>query len=263
MHPSDVDMSYGITYIGGYDSEKEYHMKKWITLAMVMLMVLIAAATAGAQTKKGTWTFGADVGSGYIESTSSEYSNSSSSNISKSKGSSFGIGVYPMFGYFIADNIAIGASLSFSFSSGSSDSSETASTATSTYKSSSTYVFLGPFFRFYFGGAGSKGLPYLQVGAGVSLYPSYSGDASYSSGSAYHFSYKKYTGVQAEVELGYEHFLNPSIGIKYYVGYSYNHYDYSYFYDYVTGTDYTYNSKSSYGSINFGVGLQIYLGPKN
>jgi outer membrane protein W len=231
--------------------------------AFGLMLILATVTLAGAQTKKGTWLLGTYLGSGYVESNTGESKYAASSNTYKSSGSSFGIGIDPTFGYFIADNFAIGVSLDLSYYSDSGDSSQTSSTVTSTSKSSELYAFLGPFFRFYFGGAKAKGRPYFEASAGVSLYPSYSGEYSSSSGDSYTVSYTKYSGVKVAAVLGYEYYLNPSVGLQYYVGYSYSSFASTYAYDYKVGTDYSSESKSSYGSFNFGVGLQIHLGPKN
>jgi hypothetical protein len=68
--------------------------------------------------------------------------------------------------------------------------------------------------------------------------------------------------MSADIQLGYEHYLNPTIGLQYYVGYSFDAYSYDTKYDYVTGTDPDYTYKSYYHGFSFGVGLQIHLSPE-
>jgi hypothetical protein len=123
---------------------------------------------------------------------------------------------------------------------------------------------VGPFGRFYFGGIDGKGAPYVLINAGISFYPSYSGSYKPSTGSAYDYSYKKYTSWNAGIQLGYEHFINSTIGIQYYVGYTYRYYKTTSETDYTsgTGTDYTSDYLSKRNGISFGVGLQIHLGKK-
>ena len=106
---------------------------------------------------------------------------------------------------------------------------------------------------------------------------------SNSSGTKYTYKYKKYSSWNAGAQIGYEHFLNSAIGLQYYLGYSFSHYQTISEYDYPTGTDYTYDSqlaaqrpsaasharilgrgiclrgKSNSNGISFGVGLQIHL----
>jgi hypothetical protein len=123
---------------------------------------------------------------------------------------------------------------------------------------------VGPFGRFYFGGIDGKGTPFVQISAGISFYPSYSSKYTPSTGSAYDYSYKKYSSWEASIQLGYEHFINSVIGLQYYVGYHYRYYKTTGETDYTSGTstDYTSDSLSKRNGIVFGVGLQIHLGKK-
>jgi hypothetical protein len=143
--------------------------------------------------------------------------------------------------------------------SGSSDNSNTAYTSTSESSSHQLYFSLGPFVRYYFGNSGGKGMPFIYIYAGTSFYPDYTSTYSTNTGYSYTYKYKKYSTWNAGAQIGYEHFLNSAIGLQYYVGYSFSHYQQTSEYDYKTDTDYTYDSKSNNHGISFGVSLQIHL----
>ena len=146
-----------------------------------------------------------------------------------------------------------------SYSSGSYDSSNTAYTSTSESSYHQLYVSVGPFARFYFGNSNGKGMPFVYINTGTSFYPDHSSTYSNSSGTKYTYKYKKYSSWNAGAQIGYEPFLNSAIGLQYYLGYSFSHYQTTSEYDYPTGTDYTYDSKSNSNGISFGVILQIHL----
>jgi outer membrane protein W len=232
--------------------------KKIVVLGLVLATVCLAYP----QTKKGDLIIGTYVGSTGVGFSSSESGNSSTTALGKSDYSSFSIGVGPSVGYFIADNLAIGTSFSLSYNWNKSKSSNTASPFTSESSSGSVYFSLGPFGRYYFGANGGKGMPYVQVGFGISLYPKYSGTYTPSSGTGYDYGYKTYFAWNASVQVGYEHFLNPHVGLQFYVGYSFNHYKNSYEYKYPDSPSYISNYKSTNHGIAAGVGVSIHLTKK-
>lgn len=211
------------------------------------------------QNKKGNLLIGTYLGSGGFNFSNSENGNSYSTNISKQDSNGFSIGVGPSIGYFLTDNLVVGTSCSLSYSSSSYDNSYTEDASTSESSYHQLYFSLGPFVRFYFGKSGGKGMPFIHIYTGTSFYPDYSSTYSNSYGTKYTYRYKKYSVWNAGAQVGYEHFLNSAIGLQYYVGYSFSHYNTTSEYDYPTGTDYSYDSKSNYHGISFGVGLQIHL----
>lgn len=233
-------------------------MKK---IAIVGLVVILAVSSlAFSQNKKGNWLFGTYIGGVSLGFGNSESNYPPSTALYKYKSSSFDIGVGPDIGYYLTDTLVLGAFLDLYFYSATSDSSYTGSTATGTDKYSYVGTNIGPFVRLYFGDNNGKGMPYVQFNAGIALYPLYSGTYTPSSGSAYTYKYDSYSSWNVGLQIGYEHYLNPFIGLQYYVGYSFSHYKYTTAYDYATGTDYTYTSSNGSHGIDFGVGLQIHLG---
>jgi len=232
---------------------------------LAVILVLACVSLAAAQTRKGTLLLGTSIGSGYAETSDGEGTYSTTSTIYKSSGNSFNIGLSPRIGYFVADNVAFGAEIDLSYSHSTTTYSESSSTSTDTSKYNSLYAYIGPFLQVYLGSPGGSGQPYVKVMAGLGMYPSYSGEYSSTAGASYSYTYTydKYESYAASVEIGYEYFPNPSIGLIFYAGYSYSHYEYTYAYDYSVGTDYSATNKYNYGSFNFGVGAQIHLGPKS
>ncbi|HKC36378.1 MAG TPA: outer membrane beta-barrel protein [Chitinophagaceae bacterium] len=229
-------------------------MKKIISIIIALAMTSVLSA----QNKKGNWLVGVNIGGGGASFGKSESSNSTNPTIFKSDNSNFNISIGPSVGYYISDNVVLGTYLGVGFSSSKNDNSNTATPATSESKYHSVYVSLYPYGRFYFG-SNSKGSPYAEVNAGVSFYPGYKGTYTPSTGSGYEYSYDKYTSWNAGFKIGYEHFINPVIGIQYYIGYNYSYYKYDLFYDYTSATDYTNTNKNTSSNINFGAGLAIHL----
>jgi hypothetical protein len=153
----------------------------------------------------------------------------------------------------------IGTYFDLDFYSSKHNSSSTSSSDTAVTKSNSLYFSLGPFARFYLGQDNGKGRLFVHVSVGFSLYPVYSYTSTPSSGTGSTEKYDKYFPWNAGLKIGYEHYLNPVIGLEFYVGYTYYHSDSSYTYDYATGPHTTYTYKSNEHDFVFGAGLQIHL----
>jgi len=230
-------------------------MKKLV----IPILFLAAAGLAFPQNKKGNLLIGTYLGSTGLSFGNSESGSSSSDNVYKSDNSGFNIGVGPSIGYFLTDSLVVGASLGISYSSNRYEGSETKTDYSSNSNSSSIYLSLGPFLRYYLGSSNPNRVPYVHLSVGTSLYPSYSGHYETGDGYEYDYSYKSYSSWGAGLQLGYEHFLNPSIGLQYYVGYSFSHYSYETEYDYETGEDYSYNYKNNSHGLSVGIGIQIHL----
>jgi hypothetical protein len=230
-------------------------MKKVMTCALALTIVFASEA----QNKKGNWLVGTSIGSTGVSFGESESGLVGGTSVGKSKSNNFNISVYPTLGYYVSDDIIVGSYVTLGYSTSNSDNSSTGSSATSENKSHYAYFGLSPFARFYFGDNKSKGMPFAQVNAGITFYPGYKGEYKPSTGTGYTYEYKKYHPLSFGAQFGYEHFINPVIGIQYYIGYSYSKYKYDTFYDYPSTPDQTYFYESSSHNINFGVGLQIHL----
>jgi len=211
------------------------------------------------QNKKGNLIIGTDVGSGSFYFGNSESGSSTNSDVYKSSYTSFSLGVYPTIGYYFTDNLVAGTYFAATFSTNKYKSSTTANSSTSESKSSYVYFSLGPFARFYLGQDNGKGRLFVHVSAGFSLYPVYTYTYTPSDGSGYTSKYEKYFPWNLGLRIGYEHYLNTTIGLEFYIGYTYTHSKYDNAYDYPTAEDYTYNYASNDNGITIGAGLQIHL----
>jgi len=231
-------------------------MKKTAT-GLCLLLVLTGLALP--QNKKGTWFLGTSVGSAGYSFSHSEYIYSSTEDTALNDSKYYSFSLYPTIGYYIQDNLVLGAYFSLGFYGGKTDSSYSINTNTSASKYTQLSVAAGPFVRYYFGQEGGKGRPYIHAYVQASLYPIYSGDYISNPGTGYEYEYSNYKAFYAGFQVGYEHYLNPSIGLQYYVGYTLNSYSYKTKYDYPTGTDLTYDNKSYSHGFSFGVGLQLHL----
>lgn len=230
--------------------------------AIGLCLLLVLTGFALPQNKKGNWFLGTSVGSAGFSFSHSENGSSydDDSSISDSKYYSFSI--YPTVGYYLQDNLVLGAYFTLGLYGGKSDYSYTDSPSTSVGKYKSLSVSVGPFVRYYLGQEGGKGRPYVHAYVQANVYPFYSGESIPSSGTGYTYKYAKYRIIYAGLQIGYEHYLNPTIGLQYYVGYTFNSYSYDTEYDYPTGIDPFYTYKYYSHAVNFGVGLQIHLSPE-
>jgi len=235
--------------------QKNTNMKNLLSAAIA----LIISMQLFSQNKKGNWMVGTYIGSTGASFGKSESSASGSPTINKSKGNSFNIGVGPSIGYYFSDNMVIGTSFGLSYYNSKSDNSNT--TTTNTYESKYHYVYfsLGPYGRFYLGKNNGKGMPFVQLNAGISLYPGYKGEYNPSTGTGYTYETEDYHPLYAGVQFGYEHFLNTVLGLQYYIGYSYSHSDYNTVYHYPSSPDISYNNTNNNHNINFGVGLVLHF----
>jgi hypothetical protein len=229
--------------------------------ALMSILLLSAIVTVQAQNKKGNWLAGVTIGNGGYSSSENEYRYSNTSTVYSGDSKSFNIGISPEFGYYFTDRFVAGASLGLSYYNSESNSGNSTTVITSTSESNSFYFSAGPFARLYLGKMNNKGMPYVQLNTGLAFYPSDNGEA-YNSTDTYHYTYKtkNYFNWSVGPRLGYEHFFNESIGLHYYIGYSYNKSKYKYEYDFTQGgSDYSYDYETDSHNVNFGVGLQVHL----
>ncbi len=227
--------------------------------AVGLCLLLVLTGLALPQNKKGTWFVGTSFGSAGYTFSHSESGSSASTNVSLGDSNYYSFSFYPTIGYYFLDNLVLGAYFSTGIYGGKSDYSYSNTTDTSVSKYTQLYVSVGPFIRVYLGQEGGKGRPYIHAYVQKSLYPLYEGESIPSPGSGYKYKYTNYSPINAGIQVGYEHYLNPTVGLQYYIGYSFYTYSYDTEYDYSTGTDPTYNSKYYSHGISFGVGLQIHL----
>ena len=227
--------------------------------AIGLCLLLVLTGLALPQNKKGTWFLGASFGGAGYSFGHSESSSSYDTYLSMNDSSYYNFSIYPTIGYYLQDNFVLGGYFSLGFYGGKSDSSSTYSTTTAVHKYRELYVSVGPFVRYYLGQEGGKGRPYVHAYVQANLYPFYTGEYVPSTGTGYTYEYTTYKTISAGLQIGYEHYLNPTLGLQYYVGYSFSSNSYKYQYDYPTGIDPFYHNKSYTHGFSFGVGLQIHL----
>ncbi|HQW45204.1 MAG: PorT family protein [Chitinophagaceae bacterium] len=225
----------------------------------ICALALFTTLAMQAQNKKGNWLLGASLGSTGYSFGKSESGTVGSTNISYSDNNSFNLGIYPTVGYYISDNVILGTYFTVGFSNSKNDNSNNYSSNTSESKSNYGYFGLGPFGRFYFGNNGGKGQPFAEVSTGITFYPGYKGEYIPNTGTGYTYEYEKYHPWNAGVKFGYEHFINETVGIQYYIGYTHSNYQYNTVYKYPSLPDAVYTYESSSNNISFGAGLQIHL----
>jgi len=158
-------------------------MKKTI----LIICSLLASTGVFAQFEQGTMLVGGNVG--YSGVTYKYKSGSTSTTVSKTST----ISVMPQFGYFIMDNLAVGAGLNISSSTEKSESSDE--------KYTSSSMQLTPFARYYFGNIFAIG----QFGFGSSK-DKQSGDGSTTE--------QKYGVTSWAIGAGYAAMLNDNVAIE-------------------------------------------------
>jgi hypothetical protein len=226
-----------------------------------MIVMIISLQVMG-QNKKGNWLVGSSFGSIGFSSSEQEYSYSNTpGTVFKSEGNSFSLYINPYMGKYVSDKVVVGAGVTIGPYSSKNESSSTGSSATSESKTTYVYVGIGPFARFYLNNNNPKGAPYIHVNAAINLYPGYKNEYTSSGGTAYTYTYDKYSSWNAGVAIGYEHFLNSVIGFYYALGYAYSSYNTTAMLDYTSGsgTDYTTDQDYNSHNINVNVGLAIHL----
>jgi hypothetical protein len=226
-----------------------------------MLFVAVAGLViSNAQTKKGTWLVGANIGSINFGGSNSDSKQSTSASTTKIETHNFNISLSPYGGYFFTDKIVAGGGVSFSYSHSKTESRSSTATSKTTGEGHTISAGLGPFARFYLGKLNDRGMPYAEVGLGITFYPGYKGsNESATPSNNYEYTYKSYALKSAAIRLGYEHFLNRSFGLQYSIGYVYSRTSYKVDYDYAMGSDFSSEYTSKGGSVAIAVGLALHL----
>jgi hypothetical protein len=149
-------------------------MKK-LFLLMILIVAAAAAITASAQTQKGNWLVGGSANFASVKQ--GEYSATT-------------FGISPMAGYFVAENLALGAALNFSSFKPEDD-------------DASTEFSFGPFVRYYF----------VNLGPSAKLF----GQADIAFGSSKYIDSEGFTnwGISAGPAI----FLNPHTALEITLGY--------------------------------------------
>lgn len=223
---------------------------------------MIALALLGvinSQNQKGNWLVGVSIGSvGFNNSKSTELRVNSNFE-SWTDGKSFTINLTPYAGYYFTDKIVAGALINLGLGNSTSESRSSISPNVFKNKSNTIIFEIGPFGRFYFGKLNNRGMPFAEANFQVGFYPK-NKSSTYTNGNLNTtYTYESYLSKNAGTRIGYEHFLNRHIGLQYTVGFSYTKYSYKVNYDYVGGTDASYEESYRATGITAGLGLVIHL----
>lgn len=226
-------------------------------LLLTTILSLLAFFNATAQTEKGSKLLGASIAtiSNNRSESTTTYSNTPTVYSSTSK--SFNISLNPNIGFFVMDNFAIGAGVSLGMYKSESKSSNSSSSSTSTYTSKNPSFGITPFARYYLSKS-TTGKPFVELAIMGNRY----GGLSTSKNSGGSSSETKTTPKfdrGAAFRIGYEHFLNNSIGIFGSIGVQFTASENDYKYSPSTGNGYTYTQtyKSWYTPINFGFQMHL------
>lgn len=199
-------------------------IKKLILGTILSVSALFMQQTY-AQFGKGDWLVEGSVGN--ITFSKSDYTNTTTGSTNESNTKSFNAGIYPTFGYFFSNSLAVGVNFGFSFYGNKGEYFNTAGVKTSDYKSNSTGVNFTPFARYYFPGKQTLRF-YGQVGAGIysdlsNNYESTTFNPSGAVTSTFKYDYpKQYFTFQAEARVGLNCFLSTNVALNGSIGYIYS-----------------------------------------
>lgn len=205
------------------------------TLLLILSSLVIGFSSASAQTEKGRWLVGVSIGSITYQD----------NNTAKT----FTGNLAPLAGYFVADNLLIGAGVPLSLST-----SKPGLSNPYLVKSVTTGVGVSPLIRYYVGKSAFK--PYV----GMSYSYSYM-----------HYTYKRLPALGSDVaDNGYSTSYIPTIGAAYFINrnmavnaslnYTILKTKTAYFSPISSTSLGIINIESTYNILSFEVGFQIFLG---
>lgn len=176
-------------------------MKTWL-FSSVLLLTLISASQA--QTEKGRWTIGAQVGN-------LSYQNQNGIR-------TWSASITPSAGYFITNGLLVGTGLPVSASSSKTNDDNTP--YSNRYRNKSSTIGLSPFLRYFLGQ--SKLKPYVGLAYSYSK-TKYDNTQTYLSGPSVSDGHGKITAFVPTVGLAY--FVNRNLGLIVGLNYNINHQD--------------------------------------
>ncbi len=170
-----------------------------------------------------------------------ETSGSTTTVIGRTKENGFSIGLMPRFGFFVSNNLAIGATLGLNYASNKSVRQHpvTSIDIEEDKFNAFTLEFM-PFARLYFGKNNNTRF-YGQIGGGIGTNLSRKEEnKEIATGDTYKVNYtKKPLTVSGEAIVGVNHFVATNVAVNAGLGFRYN------------STKYTYTTTSTSGSISF------------
>ena len=200
-------------------------MKKAILLFTVAAIFLsLAPNTTNAQFVKGDMLAEGGLGNLRVSNNKTTYEDQNGVVNDRYKDNGFSIGIFPRFGFFVTNNLAIGTTLGLNYSSNKSiRQNDVTSVDESESKSSYFNLEVMPFLRYYFGKTGTTRF-YGQVGGGISVDLSRKYESKSLVGPAYNTKTnytKKPMSVSGEAMVGLNHFVSQNVAVNAGLGYRY------------------------------------------
>jgi hypothetical protein len=189
----------------------------------MLLFTLAINPTAFSQIKKGKRMAGATVASAFYNSGKSEYSFPPPTTGYTSNVSSFGISLTPSMGWFISDNTAVGATLTFSSSKYKTNDVSDANGNTFNKDNSARFnLGIGGFARNYFKTEGNL-LPFGQFNLSFGTGSSSSDGFTFSGNDKYSYDGKSSGDffLNGGLSVGFTKMLNANTGLDFFAGYNY------------------------------------------
>jgi hypothetical protein len=207
------------------------------TSILCFLLIVVGSLISKAQTQKGRWTVGAQIGN-------FSYQN-------QNGGRSLSASISPSAGYFVANGLVVGAGIPISIVNGKS----TEDNSYYYYKNNSSAVGLAPFIRYFIGN--NKLKPYLSVAYSYSKL-TLSSTRNDQSGPNSYTGKGKATSFIPTIGLAY--LVSQNLGLTIGLNYNINHQDQEINYTSGIGYPNTSTSNSDIKSVSLGVGFQLFIG---
>jgi hypothetical protein len=204
-------------------------MKKKIFLKTMGLTLLFALALSQgiAQPVKGTLL--TETSFGNIGFGNNNYENKTNDTLtSRSEGSNFNFDLYPRFGIFLTDKLAVGTELEVYFYNSHSTYFDGDGIKSSEYKSNNTSLGIYPFARYYFKSSDDgKSMFFGQLSGGYYFDLADNSESNYFDASgtltgSYVYDYKNYHSINGSLELGWNRFISENVALNLNLGYRYS-----------------------------------------
>lgn len=193
-------------------------------MVLVILIVLINNITVNGQFKKGMRMVGATVVSAFFNSGKTDYSYPPPTAGYTSNSNSFGITLNPSIGWFVSDNIAIGALLNVGYNH-QKNFDENASGVTFNKNIFNSFNFgIGGFARNYFNSPGNL-TPFGQFNLNAGIGSSSNNGFYFTNGDKNTYDGKSSGDffINTGLALGLTKMFNANTGLDFYVGYSFSY----------------------------------------
>ncbi len=224
-------------------------MRRFLTLACCILCL-----TNYAQTKKGTKLVGAGIG---LASFSHEKIDGRTNvYIQEGEKRTLNISINPSMLWFMADNFALGGLINAGLVT---ENNEPSDSYLTTFSDKHLSVSLGPVARYYFGGS-NKGKPFTEALFQINIFDKSTLNYSSETNGIYNeITEKIKNSWTSGIAVGYEHFLNNTIGVFATIGFTYSKYNFVLHQTSLNNPSYSGNRKQSVISLPINVGAAIHF----